>query len=115
VPGARVTRLVVASSLCLVGLSLGLGLGCYHGFDVEDKQPPAGYPGGQCMGGACYGTTECVADENVCIDPADPCKGIYCGGNGACGLDLDTNLPFCTCDPGYTNEIYAYFCTPTGL
>jgi hypothetical protein len=104
--------------LALVGLSIGFGLGsggCYHGFDVEDKQPPPGYPGGKCLPAGCYDAVECYMDENICIEPTNPCKGIYCAGFGTCGVDLDTNLPFCQCDPGYTNEVYAYYCTPVGL
>ncbi|PRP97561.1 hypothetical protein ENSA5_32540 [Enhygromyxa salina] len=98
----------------LVGFVPGLVLGgCYSGFDVEDKQPPAGFPGGKCLGSVCNQGVECIVDEQVCVDLVDPCKGIYCGGNGACGVDLDTSLPFCTCNPGYTNEMYAYFCTAT--
>jgi hypothetical protein len=98
----------------LVALMLA-GAGCYHGFDVEDKQPPPGYPGGACLTGSCYGGGQCLTEDQVCIDPLDPCKGIYCGGYGTCALDLSTNAPFCACDPGYANESFAYFCTPVGL
>jgi hypothetical protein len=96
-------------------LALGLVLGCYQGFDVEDKEPPPGHPGGTCLNENCYDPGACYVEENVCIDPADPCKGIYCAGHGTCGIDIDTNHPFCSCDAGYTNEPYAYFCIPVGL
>jgi hypothetical protein len=94
--------------------SAGFG-GCYRGFDVEDKQPPPGHPGGACVLDDCYDPAACMTDHDVCYDPLDPCKGIYCAGHGACGLDMSTNRPFCSCDVGYTNEVYAYFCTPIGL
>lgn len=91
--------------------SMGLVVGCYHGFDVEDKEPPPGHPGGTCLPAGCYDAGVCHPQENVCLDPADPCKGIYCGGHGTCGIDIDTNYPFCSCDPGYSNDPYAYFCS----
>lgn len=91
-------------------LAFGLLIGCYHGFELEDKEPPPGHAGGTCLPPGCYNGALCYDVENVCVHPQDPCKGFYCGGNGTCGVDLDTNLPVCTCDPGYTNEPYAYFC-----
>lgn len=98
-----------------VVFTLGLALGCYHGFDVEEKQPPPGHAGGTCLDQGCYNAGVCYVEENVCLDPADPCKGIYCGGHGTCGVDLDTNYPFCSCDGGYANEPYAYFCVAIGI
>jgi hypothetical protein len=65
--------------------------------------------------GECYLPAVCIDEHEVCHDPFDPCKGIYCSGNGTCGVDMATSLPFCVCDPGYTNQAYAYFCTPIGL
>jgi hypothetical protein len=104
------------AKLLAVGvLTLGLAFGCYHGFDVEDKEPPPGHVGGTCLPEGCYQGGQCYVEENVCLDPTDPCKGIYCGGHGTCGIDLDTNYPFCNCDAGYTNEPYAYFCVAAGL
>lgn len=103
------------SGLAAIVFALGLVFGCYHGFDVEDKQPPPGHPGGTCLNQGCYNAGVCHVQEDVCLDPVDPCKGIYCAGYGACGIDLDTNYPFCSCDPGYTNDPYAYFCIPVGL
>jgi hypothetical protein len=108
-------RALVALALISSGLGVGLG-GCYRGFDVEDKEPPLGHPGGSCVQKTqCYQPNVCMTEHEVCYDPMDPCKGIYCGGNGTCGIDIDTNLPFCSCDVGYTNATYAYFCTKTGL
>ncbi|HLT37365.1 MAG TPA: hypothetical protein VK034_13825 [Enhygromyxa sp.] len=100
-----------------LGALIGAGFaGCYRGFDVEDKQPPPGYPGGACvLGTDCYQPNLCIAEHEVCYDPTDPCKGIYCSGHGTCGFDMNTSLPFCSCDPGFNNETYAYFCTPDGL
>jgi hypothetical protein len=95
----------------LLGTLVGLVSGCFSGYDLEDKEPPPGFPGGICLPEGCYGAVECLTSEDVCIDPTDPCKGIYCGGNGTCAIDLQNdNLPFCVCDPGYTNEMYAFFC-----
>jgi hypothetical protein len=103
------------AALALVAL-IGAGFGgCYRGFDVEDKQPLPGHAGGSCVLEDCYEPYSCIDEHQVCYDPADPCKGIYCAGYGTCGFDMGTNLPFCSCDPGYTNEVYAYFCTPIGL
>jgi hypothetical protein len=98
----------------LAALVLAALAGCFHGFDVEDKEPPPGYPGGSCVAEDCYPPADCITDENVCYDTTDPCKGIYCGGHGTCGFDMDTQLPFCSCDLNYTNEPYAYYCIPVG-
>ena len=99
----------------LLTTSLGAALGgCYSGFDVEDKEPPPGYPGGVCYNDACQPGATCHEDEQVCVDLVDPCKGFYCGGAGLCTVDLDTFLPVCTCDAGYSNEMYAYYCMPLG-
>lgn len=108
------SRLRLSVIALVASFALGSLAGCYRGYDVEDKQPPPGYAGGQCNAGQCYDGSMCLAGESVCFDPLDPCKGIYCGGNGTCGVDLDTSLPFCACDPGYANEPYAFFCTPAG-
>jgi len=105
-------KLAVLVLTALIGVGFG---GCYRGFDVEDKQPPPGYPGGACLLDGCYQPATCLADEDVCIDPNEPCKGIYCSGNGTCGIDMATDRPFCSCDPGFTDEPYAYFCIPMGL
>jgi hypothetical protein len=94
--------------------SVGVG-GCYHGFDVEDKQPPPGHAGGSCVLDDCYQPYACISAEQVCYDPLDPCKGIYCSGHGTCVFDMGANLPVCSCDVGYSNDPYAYFCTPIGL
>lgn len=110
----RPRHALLALAAALVGLGVGVS-GCYRGFDVDDKQPPPGYAGGQCLPAGCYEPAACLDGENICLDTLDPCKGVYCGGYGTCGIDLDTNIPFCACDPGYTNEPYAYFCVPMGL
>ena len=101
-----------ASRLILLAALLGsVGAGaCYRGYDLEDKEPPPGHAGGACLMQGCYDMGQCYEDEQICYDPADPCKGIYCGGNGVCGVDIDTGLPFCQCDPGFSNETYAFYC-----
>lgn len=96
----------------LTGAGFG---GCYRGFEIEDKQPPPGHAGGSCVNDGCYLPYACILDHQICYEPTDPCKGIYCGGHGTCGLDMATNLPFCSCDLGYENQAYAYFCTPAGF
>jgi hypothetical protein len=103
------------------GLGLGLfgmmmlaslGLGCFTGYDLEDKQAPPGYAGGICLPQGCYDAVECLTEHDVCFDPAEPCRGIYCGGHGTCTIDMNNDdQPLCVCDPGYTNEVYAFFCT----
>lgn len=112
---SRRTRGLLAALGLTALIGVGFG-GCYRGFDVEDKEPPPGHAGGSCvLDGDCYAPYACIADEDVCYDPTDPCKGIYCSGHGTCGFDMNTGYPFCSCDAGYTNEVYAYFCTPLGL
>jgi hypothetical protein len=108
-----VARRTLAALVLAALTGAGFG-GCFHGFDVEDKEPPPGHPGGACVTGGCYVPSVCITDEDVCYDPMDPCKGIYCGGHGTCGLDMATQLPFCSCDLNYTNEPYAYYCIPAG-
>lgn len=94
-----------------VGLALGAVGACYRGGDLDEKEPPPGEIGGACIEGLCNAGM-CVHGQ-ICYDPQDPCKGIYCGGNGTCFQDLDNlNTPVCVCDAGYQNETYAYFCTP---
>lgn len=97
--------------LALLSLALGSASACFTGYDLEDKEPPPGFPGGVCLPEGCYGAVECMVEEDVCIDPVDPCKGVYCGGHGTCAIDMTMgNQPFCVCDPGYSNETYAFFC-----
>jgi len=95
-----------------LALAFGLGsLGCFEGFDLEDKEPPPGYAGGVCLPQGCYEAVECLVEHDICVDPADPCRGIYCGGNGTCTIDMTKgNQPLCVCDVGFSNETYAYFC-----
>ncbi|MCA9684684.1 MAG: hypothetical protein KC431_29950 [Myxococcales bacterium] len=87
-------------------------VGCFHGYDLEDKEPPPGYPGGTCVPGAgCRLPSVCYEEFGICYDQNDPCKGIYCGGNGTCTIDMaNQNRPLCVCDPGYSNDAFAFFC-----
>jgi hypothetical protein len=87
--------------------------GCFKGGELEDKEPPPGYPGGFCQAPAatCNPGLQCLNDS-ICYDPNEPCKGIFCGGNGVCALDMDTLTPICLCNPGYEDETYSHFCTP---
>jgi hypothetical protein len=95
----------------LLMLVTSSGLACFHGFDLEDKQPRPGYAGGVCLPDGCYDAVECLVEENICVDPFDPCRGVYCGGNGTCAIDMtNDNQPLCVCDPGTTNTQFAYFC-----
>jgi hypothetical protein len=93
-------------------LIVSLGFGCFKGYDLEDKEPPPGYAGGFCLPEGCYDAVECLVEHNVCVDPFDPCRGIYCGGHGTCAIDMTNgNQPLCVCDLGYTNDAYAFFCS----
>ena len=98
------------TKVALVGALGLLGAGCYSGAELEDKEPPPGYPGGRCLdtGGCLDGI--CL-DGEACFDPDDPCKGFYCGGNGSCMVEVDDGAPMCMCDLGYSNAPYTYFCT----
>ena len=89
-------------------------VGCYSGGDRE-KEPPPGFPGGFCLApnGTCHEGTCDVAGGAYCYDPVDPCKGIFCGGNGVCLINAEQK-PSCECDPGFSNEMYALFCEPAG-
>ena len=111
----RKAALLVA--LTTVGLGLGVGLGgCYHGFDVEDKQPPPGHPGGSCVQDDCYQPYACISAEQVCLRPRRSVQGhlLLRPRDSACSTWARTS-PVCSCDVGYSNEVYAYFCTPIGL
>jgi hypothetical protein len=85
-------------------------VGCYSGGELEDKQPPPGELGGECINGAC--TVGACLDGGIGYDPMDPCRGIYCGGAGTCVLDLEDDTPECACEPGYDTAIFTHFCTP---
>ncbi|NVB37996.1 hypothetical protein G6O69_09145 [Pseudenhygromyxa sp. WMMC2535] len=100
-----------------LGLALGVlfGLGaCFSGADLDDKEPPPGYAGGSCVEGqGCRVPALCYEGPEVCYDPTDPCEGFYCGGHGTCTIDMDNgNRPLCVCELGYSNETYAFYCTP---
>jgi hypothetical protein len=93
-------------SLCIVCAVAG----CYRGGERE-KDPPPGYPGGFCLApdGTCEEGLCDVSGGAYCYDPAAPCHGVYCGGNGVC-LITQEGKPSCQCDPGYNNETYSLFC-----
>jgi len=99
----------------LLGLLVLLCLpACYRGGERE-KEPPPGYPGGFCLApsGTCYDGACDIPGGAYCYDPADPCRGIFCGGNGSCLPNAEAK-PTCACDPGYSNATYALFCEPAG-
>lgn len=92
-----------------------LATACYEGGELEDKEPPPGYPGGFCEApdASCNPGLTCL-DDSICYDPNEPCKGVFCGGNGGCFLEGDTFEPLCMCDPGFTNVEFSHFCEPEG-
>jgi len=95
-------------------LVMGLSQGCYQGGDRE-KDPPPGLPGGLCLApdGHCQGG-QCNRERNFCYDPADPCNGFFCGGEGRgfCFPDSQTLQPSCMCQAGYNNDQYDLYCCP---
>ncbi len=98
--------------LGLIGL-IGLSSACYSGPGLLEPEP--GTPGGQCLEpeGLCEQFLwQCEPAGRYCYDPADPCRGVLCGGNGQCSVDDDTMLPVCTCDFGFQNQAYALYCEP---
>jgi hypothetical protein len=94
-------------------LVLGLGDACYHGGE-RDKEAPAGLFGGQCLApdGHCQEGL-CNRERNFCYDPADPCKGFFCGGEerGLC-TPAENGEPSCQCALGFNNEQYDLYCCP---
>lgn len=108
-PSPRLARSLALCS-CFV---LAAIVGCFRGYELEDKEPPPGYPGGVCVSNDCPGIVECYTEHQLCYDPQEPCKGIYCGGNGTCLIDMDNgNKPMCQCDIGYNNDAFAFYCVP---
>lgn len=99
--------------LMLTCLSFAIG-GCFRGAEREKKAPP-GVPGGLCLApdGVCQDGT-CNRERNFCYDPADPCKGFFCGGSdrGMCVVDQQTMQPTCTCAPGFETETFDLYCCP---
>ena len=102
-----------AAGLLAAGLGLGLAA-CFTGAELEDKEPPAGHPGGLCLQGDTCEDGGVCSEGGACYDPDDPCKGFSCGGNGMCMIDGQDYFPYCECDPGYDNAQYLYYCTAIG-
>jgi hypothetical protein len=101
--GAPVARWLLAACALLAG--------CYDGPDSLEPEP--GYPGGLCIepAGICAQPNwECEGDGRYCVDPADPCRGVYCGEHGVCAIDGDSDRPVCTCEQGYSNYRYRLYC-----
>lgn len=98
---------VCAFSALAGTLTLGA---CYRGGERE-KEPPVGYPGGFCLApnATCHDGACDVQGGAYCYDPTDPCRGIFCGGHGAC-LPNAEGKPTCMCEPGYGNATYSLFC-----
>ncbi|MEM7153768.1 MAG: hypothetical protein AAF799_13050 [Myxococcota bacterium] len=93
---------------------MSLAQACYRGGE-RDKDPPPGLPGGLCLApdGSCA-EGQCNLESNFCYDPADPCRGFFCGGDerGMCFTDPATFLPTCSCAVGYNNDQFALYCCP---
>jgi hypothetical protein len=88
---------------------------CYQGGERE-KEPPPGYPGGFCLapdGHCVVGMCDVMGGAAYCYDPQDPCKGVFCGGHGACVITPESK-PACMCDAGFSNEMFALFCAVDG-
>ncbi len=50
----------------------------------------------------CETGKECDTNHN-CVNPASPCEGIDCGGNGTCVVSQN-NLAFCDCNDNYYDD-----------
>lgn len=98
----------IRAFLALAGIVLLAS--CYRGGERE-KEPPVGYPGGFCLApnASCHEGACDVQGGAYCYDPADPCRGVFCGGHGTC-LPNAAGKPTCMCEPGYGNETYALYC-----
>ncbi len=117
---ASATMHLVARTLVVAGLGLGLGLvgGCFRGGERE-KEAPAGLLGGKCLAPPSQGASPfceeglCNEMRNYCYDPMDPCEGFFCGGSdrGFCQPDAEL-LPSCICDIGYNTETFDLYCCP---
>lgn len=90
---------------------------CYEGAEEEGKEAPPGYPGGWCLEtrNCLESNWICNVDGFYCYDITAPCEGMYCGWHGVCNVDPESKLPFCVCDPGYSNDNYSLYCEPIGL
>ena len=104
---ARLVRRPLA--VLVLTLFAGVGWGCSKDAEGNGETKPGKVGGvcnfGTCDEGICY-------QEEVCIDPDDPCRGFDCGGNGTCFVDLDTEpqSPVCMCDEGFSNVQYSLLC-----
>jgi hypothetical protein len=101
---ARAARLAVA----LAGGALAGG--CYEG--PGPLEPPPGSPGGLCnepLGTCDQPNWRCEAEGRYCFDVATPCRGVFCGEHGTCGVS-EEGLPVCECDAGYSNAAYSLYC-----
>lgn len=90
----------------------GTVVACFKGGE-RDKDPPPGLPGGQCL--APDGTCDegvCNRMRNYCYDPADPCRGFFCGGQERGNCSPSDGQPECTCVPPYNNEQFDLYCCP---
>jgi hypothetical protein len=107
---ARLRRLVVGVVSGCLSLALAA---CYSGGERE-KEAPNGYPGGLCIDDgvtapACEDALWICVDGEFCMDPDDPCNGVFCGGAGECNVN-DQDVPYCLCDVGFNNERYYLVC-----
>ncbi|GEM_PF-1672802 len=99
-----------ARGTLVVGVALLFGApACFDGAELDQKEPPPGHPGGQCIDGEFCSAGVCWEGE-ACYEPNKPCQGFYCGGNGTCMVNADTLAPYCLCDPGYSNAEYSFYC-----
>ncbi len=58
---------------------------------------------GRCENNSnCEQGKECDTNHN-CVNPASPCEGIDCGGNGTCVVSQN-NLAFCDCNENYYDD-----------
>lgn len=108
-PSAGGLRTLCGLALLLCGLS---ATACYEG--PGPKEPPPGSPGGFCAPGDLCNEMNvlCDPDGNYCYDKFNVCRGFFCGEHGTCSA-VD-GKPSCTCEPGYTNEVYSLYCEPLG-
>lgn len=83
---------------------------CYEG--PGPLEPPPGSPGGACyepLGTCDQPNWVCEPEGRYCYDPAQPCRGVFCGEHGVCQADK-AGLPVCYCDLGYSNAAYSLYC-----
>jgi hypothetical protein len=104
--------LVIRSAIIATFALVLVPAGCFRGAERE-KNPPPGSPGGQCAApdGRCK-ESACNREKNYCYDPADPCRGFFCGGSDRGTCDVVDGLPVCSCHVGYDNQDYDLYCCP---